>query len=810
MENIRSLAICAHIDSGKSTLTDALVQRAGLLSEKLAGEARWTDNRPDEKQRGITIKSTGVSMNFDFEGKYYNINLIDTPGHVDFSQEVSAALRLADGSVIVIDCIEGVCVQTETVLRQALAEQVKPILFINKLDRFFFELHLEPEETYNRLIKIIESVNVILSTYQSENSALNLDLSPELGNIFFGSAKDGWGFGLHNFARLYSKKFNMDEKILMKKLWGENYFDQKTKKITTNKSDERTFCKFVIGPIFQLMDSIMEKNIEKYTDMLNKLGINLSEKELESAEKEIYKIAMRRFMPLSETLLYGIVNHLPSPIEAQKYRVDSLYSGPLDDECATAIRNCDPKGPLMIYISKMIPAEEGGRFYSFGRVFSGTVSTGQKVKILGPNFKAESKEDYYENKSIQRVNRMVGGKAVPCDFIECGNTVALVGIDQHISKSCTITTSSTAHQIKNMNFAVSPIVQVSVKVVNSSDLPKLAEGLKKLSKSDPCVKCSINENGEHIIAGVGELHIEICLTDLRNFMKADIKVSEPIVPLRETVINKSNIVCLAKTANGHNRLFLTAEPINPELIDELSKKTICQKTETNSRTKSLCTKYDWDPTDAKKIWSYGPTGDDETNLVVDTTKGEQYMNEIKDHVIAGFQWVCTKGVLCEEPLRGIRFNVTDVVLHADAIHRGGGQISPATRSGMFAAQLTGKPAIMEPIYLIEIQVPKKYVGTIYGCLNQKRGKIISEENSIGELYIIKGYLPVMESFGFSGYIREQTSGQAFPQLNFSHWEIMNGDPLDPNSKVGQIVRQVRKRKGLSDEIPTLDKFLDKL
>lgn len=436
-----------------STLTDAFIARAGLMNEEDAGTRRFTDGRVDEAERGITIKSTGVTMDLRFENVDYKINLVDTPGHIDFSSEVSSAIRITDGAVVVVDAIEGVAVQTETVLRQALMEQVKPILLINKMDRYIFELQITPEEAYNRIISIINQVNDIISTYQPKDSELNLKLSPELGNVFWGSALHGWGFGLRNFAKRLSEKYKMSEETLMNKLWGEHYVDPDTKKITTEsykngKPSERTFCKFVLGPIFQLVDAIMTKQVDKYTPMLKSIGVSLNTKDAEKSGKDMYKVVMKQFLPIAESLLYGIVHHLPSPQQAQRYRYTTLYDGPLDDECALAIKNCDPNGPLMIYISKMIPAENGGRFYAFGRIFSGTVQTGQKVRIFGSSYKHGSKEDVFENKPIQRVAKMIGNKAETCESIQCGNTVALVGIDQYVVKACTITTHPDAHPIK--------------------------------------------------------------------------------------------------------------------------------------------------------------------------------------------------------------------------------------------------------------------------------------------------------------------------------------------------------------------------
>ena len=550
--NIRNMSVIAHVDHGKSTLTDSLIMKAGIISVQKAGDARFMDNRPDEQERGITIKSTAVSMYFELpenslgdikqktEGKDFLINLIDSPGHVDFSSEVTAALRVTDGALVVVDTVEGVCVQTETVLRQALTERIKPVLIINKVDRALLELQLPKEELYLNFLRVIESVNVIISTYF--DSALgDCQVYPERGNIAFGSGLHGWAFTLLQFARRYSAKFGVNKDKMMERLWGENYFNPATKKWTTDANDEngkpleRAFNMFVLDPIYKIFDAVVNQKLPSLFAMLEKLEIALSADEKELSGKEILKIVMRRFLPAADALLEMIVIHLPSPLTAQRYRVETLYEGPMDDESANSIRECDPAGPLMIYVSKMIPTTDKGRFYALGRVFSGTVRSGMKVRIQGPNYEPGKKEDLFL-KSIQRTVLMMGGKVEPLEDCPAGNIVGLVGVDQFLLKSGTISTSETAHNMKVMKFSVSPVVQVAVDVKNTNDLPKLVEGLKRLSKSDPCVLCTTNESGEHIVAGAGELHLEICLKDLEeDHAGVPLKTSPPVVSYRETV-----------------------------------------------------------------------------------------------------------------------------------------------------------------------------------------------------------------------------------------------------------------------------------
>jgi elongation factor 2 len=512
-EHIRNMSVIAHVDHGKSTLTDSLVCAAGIISVQNAGTQRYTDTRKDEAERGITIKSTSISMFFEMdpsilpieqteklekEGKTvedlkldlsvkipYLINLIDSPGHVDFSSEVTAALRVTDGALVVIDCVEGVCVQTETVLRQALMERIKPVLMINKMDRALLELQLEQESAYANFYRSLESANVVISTYKDELLG-DVTVFPEKGTVAFGAGLHGWAFTLSRFARMYATKFNVKPESLMKRLWGNNYFDAKKKKWTQEAQDEdgnplkRAFCQFCLDPIYQLFDAIMKDKKEKLAKMLEGLGIKLTSEEAQEKEKKLLKAVMRKFLPAADTLLEMIIVHLPSPKKAQSYRTSTLYNGPLDDKYAQSMMKCDPNGPLIMYISKMVPTSDKGRFFAFGRVFSGTVSTSNKIRILGPNYEPGKKDDCYDMKSIQRTVIMMGRYTEAVESIPCGNVCGLVGVDQFIIKTATLTNwdEKDACPLISMKYSVSPVVRVAVEPKNPSEITKNVEGLK--------------------------------------------------------------------------------------------------------------------------------------------------------------------------------------------------------------------------------------------------------------------------------------------------------------------------------------------
>ncbi|KAJ2331262.1 translation elongation factor 2, partial [Coemansia sp. RSA 2681] len=261
--------------------------------------------------------------------------------------------------------------------------------------------------------------------------------------------------------------------------------------------------------------------------------------------------------------------------------------------------------------------------------------------------------------------------------------------------------------------------------------------------------------------------------------------------------------------NKHNRIHLTAAPIQEELTQLLEDGKITSRDDFKERARRLAEEFNWDVNDARKIWAFAPENLG-TNLLVDVTKGVQYLNEIKDSCVSGLLWAVKEGPCAEEPMRGCRFNIMDVTLHADSIHRGAGQILPTMRRAIYGASMLANPGLQEPIYLVEIQCPENAMGGIYGVLTRRRGHVFEEAQRPGTpLYNIKAYLPVAESFGFTADLRSNTGGQAFPQSVFDHWETMKGNSNEPG-KVMEVCKTIRKRKGLVEDIPPLDRYIDKL
>jgi len=889
--NIRNISVIAHVDHGKSTLSDSLIAKAGIISHQKAGDARYMDSREDEQARGITIKSTAVSLYYamdhiDLEmteeerkeaaprlvdpnaqrnaaaaadedeaapaddvaavaagvkeveveeksildsldsdnSKNFLINLIDSPGHVDFSSEVTAALRVTDGALVVVDCIEGVCVQTETVLRQAISERIRPVLFVNKLDRTLLELQMPLEDAYQNFMRAIESVNVVIETCRDPVLG-DVQVDPTKGNVGFGSGLHGWGFTLGAFADLYFRKFGMPKDKMMARMWGDNFYNQKTNKwskqaldVATGEVSIRGFVNYILKPIESMFSSVINNEREKYMKLCEKLDIVIPADARELTGKALLKRLMQVWLPAADTLLQMIVMHLPSPAKAQKYRCETLYNGPQDDECAVAIRKCDPNGPLMMFVSKMVPTADRSRFYAFGRVYSGVIRTNQVVRIYGPDYTHGSKVDLFVGKKVQRTVLMMGRTIEQIADCPSGNVCGLVGIDSFLLKAGTLTTHDEAHPFHCMRFSVSAVVRVAVEVKNSTDLPKLVEGLKRLQKADPLVQSFLTKTGEHIVAGAGELHLEICLKDLaEDFMKgAPLKISDPVVSFCETVTKPTEMQCVSKSPNKHNRLYMTSEPLGEELCLAIDKGIIeVDSKDFKTRSRVLVEDYSWDKNDALKLWCFGGPPDGIPNVVVDQTKSASFLNEAKEYVVGAFIQYTSGGVFCDEPLRGVRYNLQDLVLHADAIHRGAGQMIPTAKRVFAACQIKSGPRLLEPMYLCDITVPVDRVSGVYTTLTARRGRICpdAEDQSAGSLQKIKAYLPVLESFGFTQLLRQNTGGKAFPQMIFDHWEMVDNydaDAFDPATKTNQCILATRKRKGMSDVLPEFNEYYDKI
>lgn len=805
VSNTRNFSIIANVDAGKSSISDNILAMGGLIKESDIGVKRGTDTLDVEKERGITVKSTGVSVNFSLDEQNYRINMIDSPGHADFNQNTQSAIRITDGALVLVDVVEGVQTQTVTVLRQALADRVKPVLVINKFDRLLFELQMQPDEVYTKLVKIIYDVNQLIEDYQTEdNKWIDGDLSPVNGTVIFSSAYHNWGFDILSLAKMYNPE---KAEELCKYMFGDYFVDTESGRIVRNGTEiTRVFCQYVYNPIKEMTEYLIDPNSPRnHRRHFKKLGYDIDLEENETKNKDLYKKVFKKLFHLGSTLKKLIAHKLPNPIEAQHYRASVLYSGLLDetDQVYQSIKQCDPNGPVIFYVTLMVPTGEGGRFYAFGRIFSGTLRPGQKVTVLDSNYEYGSTKDIFTNKSVQRVVQFIGAKIEAQEEVTAGNIVAIQGIDNVMTKSGTVTTLDMCYPIKTIKFTVSPVVQVSVKPKNGSELQKLLDGMKRLEKSDPVIKTVVTEARELLICATGDLHLELSIEDLIRYSGIEIIVGEPVVSFREAVVDTNGTICLAKSSNKHNRIWLTAEPLNEELVKLLESGELNLR-DSKKLSSTLTKDFKWDPNHAKKVWAIGPF-EEPTNMLVDCTIGAQGLNEVKDGIIDGFTQGCLSGIIAKEKLRGIRFNLVDIQLHVDRVHRNANIMAQTMLRSMRACQLCNGPTLCEPLFKITICTTKEMVGTVYSCISYKKGTVINEEtNPLNPISTITGFLPVLESFGFDAFIKEKTSGQAFTQLTFDKWEQMRKEVVD------DCIKKVRVRKGMNEELPLLSDFLDKL
>ncbi len=717
-ERIRNIGIIAHIDHGKTTMSDSLLAAAGILSPRIAGVARKLDYLEVEQKRGITIKSANISLLHEVNGKKYVINLVDTPGHVDFTGHVTRALRVIDGAICVVDAVEEVMVQTETVTRQALEMRVKPTLFINKVDRLITELKLKPQEIQKKIERIIKSYNNLIDIYAEPEYKEKWKINFMEGNVSFGSALDKWGLT----------------------------FD-----ITQNKG-------------IKFSDIIKAYEEEKVGELQEKL-------------------------PLHEAILDMVIKHLPNPAEAQKYRIESLWKGDLNSELGQAMLNCDEDGPLAIAVNKINIDPHAG-VIATGRVLSGTVRGGDEVFLL----MARSKH------RIQQVSLYMGADREIVDAIPAGNIVALLGLPTARAGETIVTPQYSDYPpFEKIKYVTEPVVTVAIEPKRPADLPKLIDHIRKVSIEDPNLVYTINEEtGETLISGMGELHMEIVINNIRE-SGIEIVTSPPVVVYRETVKGKSYQPVLAKSPNKHNRFWLVAEPLNQETIKLLETGEVTDEMAWRKRAKILREKANWSAEDARNIWVI----DEYLNIFVNKTSGVQYLEEVKEMIISAFRWATKEGPLCREPLRGVKVNLVDIQIHEDPVHRGPAQVMPAIRRSVYGAVLSAQPCLLEPIYKIQVTVPPDMVGKIIGVLTTKRGRVEKIEER-GHLSVIHGFIPVAETIGFASVMRQASSGKAFWQNTFSRWELL------PEKLTRDLIIKIRKRKGLKPEVPRAEEYMDKL
>jgi len=695
-ESIRNLGILAHIDHGKTTLTDSLLAGTGLLSPQVAGSARVLDYLEEEQKRGITLKTANISLLYQTADSALIINLVDTPGHVDFTGKVTRALRAIDGAVVLVDAVEEIMAQTELVVRQALEERVRPLLFINKVDRLITELHLDSEQIEKKFNRIISRFNDLIEIHGEPLFKDKWKLNSAGDNVAFGSALHNWGFTI-NTAR--------------------------------------------------------QKKV-KFSDIIHAY---------KTAEHE----KLQKLLPLCSAILDMVTQYAPNPREAQKYRVEKLWKGNIASEVGYAMVNCDDHGPALVCVTNVQAAPNTG-LVATGRVFSGTVKKGDKVYLV--NAQTENK--------IQQVSVFMGAFKEPVDEVSAGNLVALTGLDEAKAGETVVASEHKNGVVpfEQVRYVSEPVITVAVEPKNPTDLPELIAAINQLTKEDPNLATSVNkETGEQLLSGMGELHLEIAMKQLQNNCGSiEISASSPRVVYREKATSKG-VTATALSPNQQNKFTLQVEPLTKKAI-----KLLDQESKMRSEECVLAV-------------------DGHRNVLVGSTGKNDQLRKVLDFVISGFTFACNAGPLCGEPIGGLQVNLVDLQLSENTEQYNPAEVMRGIGKAIYGSFLTTKPVLLEPVYKTVISTPTELVGICSRIVNSRRGKISAFEQKAVSTVLISN-IPVAETFGLSAELRSATSGRAFWQSVFDHWEKV------PQKLEATKIKELRKKKGLPSEIPRAERF----
>ena len=715
-EQIRNFGVIAHVDHGKTTMSDSLLAASGIISPSVAGQALALDSMKLEQNRQMTIRGANVTLFYESEGKEYVINMIDTPGHIDFTGRVTRALRAIDGVVVVSDSVEGIMTQTETVTRQALEERVRPVLYINKIDRLVKELRLDPPAMQKWLSNIIAEFNRLVDIYAEPELKEKWKVSIQGNSVAFGSAKDRWGF---NFKVAQKKGISF-----------KDVYDAYT-------SD---------GP--DVIKSLAER------------------------------------APLHEAVLGMVVQHHPPPHVAQRYRIPKIWPGNLESDIGKSLLACDVKGPSIMMVTTINVDPQAGRVAT-GRLFSGTVKDGDEIHLI----------DAKRPGKVQSVNIYMGNTREVVSMLPAGNIPALLGLDYAVAGE-TISTVKSIPAFESIKYVSEPVVTIAVEPKHPKDLPKLVEALRRLTVEDPNLIVKINEEtGETLMAGMGVLHLEIA-TSLLQEAGLNITTTQPLINYRETIRAKAGPI-MSKSPNKHNKIFLRVEPLGEQIIEMIKNGQINEDMDKKEMAKTLREKG-WSADEARSVAAIDVSG----NMLIDETKGVQFIQESMDSIKSGFDDVIHSGPIAHETVRGVKFVLHHFVPHEDPAHRGLAQLMPASRRSMLGSMLIADPVLLEPILGIEIKCPQEQIGTVSGILSGKRGKLLNVEQK-GVISIILGEVPASETFDLSEIMRGGTAGKAMWSTYFKTWQPA------PQSILRNLITDIRKRKGLNPEPPSPDEFIDK-
>jgi elongation factor 2 len=706
IDRIRNIGIIAHIHHGKTTLSDNLLAAAGMISNELAGKQLYLNFDEQEQARLLTINNADVTIVHEFEGQQHLINLIDTPGHVDFGGDVTRAMRAVDGAIVVVCAVEGVMAQTETVLRQALREKVKPTLFINKVDRAIKELQLTPESLQKRFGTIIQEVNELIRKMAPDEFIEEWSVDPRNGSVAFGSGYENWAISV----------------------------------------------------------PYMQKTGVKFPDIIDYVSTGRSK-----------EIALRA--KINDVVFDMVVRHLPSPRVAQKYRIPNIWKGDTTSAVGQAMVATDAEGPASFMVTDITMDPSAGEIAT-GRVFSGRLQKGMELSVVGTKTKNR----------IQHVSLFMGPERLMVEEVTAGNIAAVIGLSDAFAGT-TMATDAGMAPFEEIRHVSEPVVTVAIEPKRMADLPKLIEVMRKVGKEDASLRVEINqETGEHLLSGMGELHLEITQFRIINDYKVEIVASKPIVVYRELIRHPGGPF-EGKSPNKHNKFYFEVEPLPAPFVQAIKDGEIAQG-KSFKDLKTLVTRME--QLGITRDEGRGLIAIDGTNALFDVTKGIQYLNETMDLIVDAFKEAVNRGPLANEKLYGLKVRLVDAKLHEDSIHRGPAQTIPAARSGIYGALVLGDRMLLEPFQKVTVNVPQEVLAGATRELQRRRGEIL-DMTSVGDLQTVSAKVPVAELFGFASDIRSATAGKVLWST-----ESLGFEPV-PIELQPKVVSEIRQRRGLKPE-----------
>lgn len=852
---IRNICICGDLHHGKTTLVDRLINYSRFpdpnVSEAFDNTfVRYTDTRLDEQAREMSIKATPISLVLQNESSYakdgvvkfksYLFNIFDTPGHINFIDEFAHAQSICDGCVVVIDVLMGRTTTVELIIKSCIKNDQSFCVVLNCLDRLIMEMKIPPADAYNKIRHTIADINEFIAKTCSVVKKEPIVLSPLKNNILFASSKYGVFFNLESFATLYVDDDEVDS--LARSLWGNIFYNPDTQEFTheevTEAADEegnlgevqlqRSFVSFILEPLYKIFSHVASDEREELTPILEQLGVSLRSSDYKMETTKILQKVFRDMFNDPSGFVSFVVENIPSPVDAAPQKLRTLYTGDRDTLICKGIETCNPDGQLMIFVVKNYYNMNGNTFDIFGRVMSGTIRKGQRVKILGEEYSIEDDEDA-QIRQIDGLWIAEGRYRVEVNSVSAGNWVLMSGIDLCSHKTMTITNDDDPYgaeifKIQSRILASEPVFKVAIEPLNPSELPRMIEGLRRIHRSYPAIKTRVEESGEHVILGTGELYLDCALHDLRRlYGDLEVKVSDPVVRFTETIMEQSTTKCYSETHNQKNKLCFIAEPLEQGIASSIDEGLIDPNMDKNSMETLFMEQYDWDILAAKSIWCFGPDNKGPNILLDDILPSNPVKGSIaavKSSLVQGFNWACKEGPLVEEPFRNTKFKLIDAEIASEPMLRSAGQIIPAARRAVYGSFLLSTPRLMEPIVFAEITCPADCVSSAYSILSRRRGHVLKDMPKPGTpFYEVHAFLPAIESFGFETDLRIYTHGQAFCITLFDHWNIVPGDPLDKTimlktlepAPIPHLAREfmlkTRRRKGLTEDI-SINKYFD--